>query len=82
MPLFVLQLRIVKLICQSGYNLDDKENDFIDYLILSALNPSEEQLFVSNETRKLIPFLKENGFQTNVISLNDYLTAIGFNQTP
>ncbi|MBK6936908.1 MAG: hypothetical protein IPH18_08480 [Chitinophagaceae bacterium] len=81
MPLFVLQLRIIKLTCQSGYNLDKNENDFVDYLILSALNLSEEQLFVSNETRMLIPFLKENGFQANVISLTDYLTAIGFNQT-
>ncbi len=75
-PIFQLQLRIIKNICQSGYNLEKKENDIIDYLIMVSFDPTKT-VFVSNESRHLVPTLHLFGYTSQVVSLNEYLRILG-----
>lgn len=72
-PVFSQQLRILKHMCTSGYNLEKKSNDIIDYLILISLH--QNITLVSNETRNLNRNLKASGVD-NVLSWNEYMKLI------
>jgi hypothetical protein len=74
-PIFQLQLYIIKNICQGGYNLQKRQNDVTDYLIMTSFDPSNT-IFVSNESRHLVPNLHSFGYHGQVFSLNQYLEML------
>jgi hypothetical protein len=74
-PIFQLQLYIIKNICQGGYNLQKRQNDITDYLIMTSFDPSST-IFVSNESRHLVPNLYSFGYNGKVFSLNQYLKIL------
>lgn len=74
-PLFALQYRIIELMCQSGYNMDKYINDITDYLIISHLDKGKS-IFVSNETKNLVPNLHSQGYTSDVWTLNQYCSAL------
>lgn len=74
-PLFALQYRILDLMCQSGYNIDKYINDITDYLIISHLDKGKS-IFVSNETKNLVPNLHSQGLTSDVWTLNQYCTSL------
>ena len=74
-PLFALQSRILELTCQSGYNIDKYINDITDYLIISHLEKGKA-IFVSNETKNLIPNLHSQGYTSDVWTLNQFCSAL------
>lgn len=74
-PVFDLQYRILELFCQNGYNLNKKGNDVTDYLILANLEAGKS-IFVSNETRNLLPALKNLGYSKDILSSDDYFNKL------
>lgn len=74
--LFLLQLRIIELMCSGGYNLQKKPNDIIDYMIMASFTPADT-IFVSNETAHLVPYLHSFGYHKQVMSLSSYFKLIG-----
>lgn len=70
-PLFELQYRILDFMCQSGYNLDAKQNDITDYLIVANLE-TQKSLFISNESKNLVPNLHSLGYKTDVWLFDKY----------
>lgn len=74
-PLFDLQYRILDFMCQSGYNLDAKQNDITDYLIVANLEP-RKSLFVSNESKNLVPNLHSQGYKNDVWLLDKYFKKL------
>lgn len=74
-PLFALQYRIIELMCQSGYNIDKYINDITDYLIISHLDKGNS-IFISNETKNLVPNLHSQGYTSDVWTLNQYCSAL------
>jgi hypothetical protein len=50
-------------------------------MIVSALDPDSNTIFISNEIKKLIPYLKEAGFSSNILCLEEYLDEIGYDKT-
>jgi hypothetical protein len=78
-PIFQLQLYIMKNICQGGYNLQKRQNDVTDFLIMTSFAP-DKTIFVSNETNQLVPRLHSFGYSQNVLTLNEYLKALGIKQ--
>ena len=77
-PMFFLQERILKLMTQSGYNLNKHKNDIIDFLILSSLDINNGFVFVTDENAKLYPYLKKADFSESVMLTEEYLNAIKF----
>ncbi len=77
-PLFLLQYRIMELMCQSGYNLDKSINDITDFLILAHLDKGKS-VFISNETKHLIPNLRSLGLGTEVYLFDEYCSALNIN---
>lgn len=74
-PLFALQYRIIELMCQSGYNIEKYINDITDYLIISHLDKGKS-IFVSNETKNLVPNLHSQGYTSDVWTLSQYCLAL------
>ena len=74
-PLFALQYRILELMCQSGYNLDKYINDITDYLIVANINRGQT-IFVSNETKNLVPNLHSQGYKSDVWTFNKYCSTL------
>lgn len=77
-PIFLLQFRIIELICQSGYNMDKYKNDITDYSIISHLIKGKT-IFVSNETKHLIPNLHKHGYELDVLTFESYLVNLKLN---
>lgn len=78
-PIFDLQIHIMRNLCQGGYNLQRRQNDITDYLIITSLNTSNT-VFVSNETNQLVPRLHGFGYTDQVITLNDYFESLGMKE--
>lgn len=78
-PIFDLQLHIIRNLCQGGYNLQRRQNDITDYLIVTSLDPANT-VFVSNETNQLVPRLHAFGYTNQVMTLNDYFKALGMKE--